>query len=322
MGDSIDLSGLAFQQDPSAPPPIRPHAGDNLAGSIDAFNDPFGGDNQIDDIFRDTSNNEAHLQSDRDDNDRGLGIDEEVKVKKPRAKQAKLDDERLLGAKGIPTLRRISKERLKFRGKGHEFSDVTKLLNMYQLWLDDMFPKAKFTDGLAIIEKLGHSRRMQTMRREWIYEDKYKESEAPEVVEEPNSQANGSKTQEPTDDALVVPREDNGSERDADDDMYFMSGAGDGGKRLSEANQQTSNTSNHNEDEEEELYGAPPLAKAHNVNHVTVAAGSDVQGVVPEGDELDQALAEAGSLETDLQRPASSHGPSKDDEEAMAEMDW
>lgn len=47
-----------------------------------------------------------------------------------------------------------------------------RLLSFYQLWLDDLFPRAKFADGLAIIEKLGHSKRMQTMRREWIDEGK------------------------------------------------------------------------------------------------------------------------------------------------------
>lgn len=43
---------------------------------------------------------------------------------------------------------------------------------MYQLWLDDLYPRAKFADALAIIEKLGHTKRMQTMRREWINEGK------------------------------------------------------------------------------------------------------------------------------------------------------
>ena len=50
----------------------------------------------------------------------GLGIDEEIKVRKPRAPIAKLDEDRLLSAKGIPRLRRITKDHLKFRGKGHE----------------------------------------------------------------------------------------------------------------------------------------------------------------------------------------------------------
>lgn len=46
------------------------------------------------------------------------------------------------------------------------------MLNMYQLWLDDLYPRAKFVDGLAIIEKLGHTKRLQTMRKEWINEGK------------------------------------------------------------------------------------------------------------------------------------------------------
>lgn len=49
-----------------------------------------------------------------------LGIDEEIKVRKARAPTAKLDEERLLSAKGIPKLRKITKTRLKFKGKGHE----------------------------------------------------------------------------------------------------------------------------------------------------------------------------------------------------------
>lgn len=55
-----------------------------------------------------------------------------------------------------------------------QFSDAARLLNFYQLWLDDLFPRAKFADGVAMIEKLGHSKRIQTMRREWIDEDKRK----------------------------------------------------------------------------------------------------------------------------------------------------
>lgn len=57
-----------------------------------------------------------------------------------------------------------------------QYSDVARLLTVYQLWLDELYPRAKFADGLAIIEKLGHSKRMQTMRREWINEVKPKET--------------------------------------------------------------------------------------------------------------------------------------------------
>jgi hypothetical protein len=58
------------------------------------------------------------------------------------------------------------------KGKGHEFTDVARLLNFYQLWLDGLYPRAKFADGLQLIEKAGHSKRMSVMRKEWIDEGK------------------------------------------------------------------------------------------------------------------------------------------------------
>ncbi|KAL5120609.1 chromosome segregation in meiosis-related protein [Pleosporales sp. CAS-2024a] len=102
----------------------------------------------------------------------GLGIDEEIIVTKKRIPIPKLDDNRLLSDPGIPRLRRISKDRLRFKGKGHEYGDIARMLNMYQLWLDDLYPRAKFADALAIIEKVGHTKRMQMMRKEWLDEAK------------------------------------------------------------------------------------------------------------------------------------------------------
>lgn len=64
---------------------------------------------------------------------------------------------------------------------------MARLLNTYQLWLDDLYPRAKFADGLAIIEKLGHTKRMQMMRKEWIYENKPKPSVEDDPVVEPTA---------------------------------------------------------------------------------------------------------------------------------------
>ncbi|KAH6616513.1 chromosome segregation in meiosis protein 3 [Boeremia exigua] len=106
--------------------------------------------------------------------DTGLGIDEEIVVTKKRIPIPKLDDVRLRSEAGIPRLRRISKERLRFKGKGHEYGDIARMLNMYQLWLDDLYPRAKFADALAIIEKVGHTKRMQVDRKAWMDEGKPK----------------------------------------------------------------------------------------------------------------------------------------------------
>lgn len=135
-------------------------------------------DYDVGDVFRDVDTNMdvPAARADEKENGAGLGIDEEIKVTKKRAPVPKLDENRLLSPAGIPKLRRIAKERLKFKGKGHEYSDMARLLNMYQLWLDELYPRAKFADGLAIIEKLGHTKRMQTMRRQWINEGKPQDS--------------------------------------------------------------------------------------------------------------------------------------------------
>lgn len=58
------------------------------------------------------------------------------------------------------------------KGKGHEFSDVAKLLNYYQLWLDQLYPRAKFADAIQLVEKAGHTKRMQMYRKSWIDEGK------------------------------------------------------------------------------------------------------------------------------------------------------
>ncbi|KAI4246930.1 MAG: hypothetical protein L6R42_009748, partial [Xanthoria sp. 1 TBL-2021] len=67
------------------------------------------------------------------------------------------------------------------------YLDLARLLNIYQLWLDDLYPRAKFADGLAMIEKLGHKKRIQIMRREWIHEgkprEKYNEMDATKEAE-------------------------------------------------------------------------------------------------------------------------------------------
>lgn len=74
------------------------------------------------DIF-DTSNIQAQIQPPKNQNppdDDVLGLKEIDVAKKKRQPIPKLDENRILSDPGIPKLRRISKERLKFKGKGHE----------------------------------------------------------------------------------------------------------------------------------------------------------------------------------------------------------
>ncbi|KAK7917759.1 hypothetical protein PG985_011367 [Apiospora marii] len=162
----------------------RPTVEDDLDNfDVDDFADPFA------DSGDENAKGKADTNPKKRKDASGLGIEEEVNVaKKQRVPNVKLDAPRLLSDKGIPKLRRKARE-LKFKGKGHEFSDTARLLSFYQLWLDDLFPKAKFLDALAMIEKTGHTKHMQMERIGWINEGKPKpprdtddEDEVPEII--------------------------------------------------------------------------------------------------------------------------------------------
>lgn len=44
------------------------------------------------------------------------------------------------------------------------------------MWLDDLFPKAKFLDALAMVEKAGHKKRVMSARTDFINEGRPKDS--------------------------------------------------------------------------------------------------------------------------------------------------
>lgn len=93
---------------------------------------------------------------------------------------------------------------------------MARLLSTYQLWLDDLFPKAKFTDGLSMIEKLGHKKRIQIMRKEWINEGKPKpvdEDDDGDAFMEPNGNNEESRDQP----NVSIPVEESQAERSDED---------------------------------------------------------------------------------------------------------
>jgi replication fork protection complex subunit Csm3/Swi3 len=129
---------------------------------------------------------------------------------------------------------------LRLKGKGHEFSDVARLLNYYQLWLDNLYPRAKFADGLQLVEKVGHSKRMQIMRKEWIDEGK------PGYIRDKGRNRNDDYEQEKETDDLYggdKPAEDKNTSRAAapqaveeEGDSLFIPDSRDSGKELSNEN--------------------------------------------------------------------------------------
>ncbi|EKD14346.1 uncharacterized protein L3040_008299 [Drepanopeziza brunnea f. sp. 'multigermtubi'] len=273
------------------------------AGGGDEFDDLFNYDANVDDSNDPFSENyvvpgakerqkqkeaQAKLKSKAGD---GLGIDDAVEVtRKPREPRIKLDEDRLLSANGIPKLRNRAKKHLRFKGKGHEYKDAENLLTFYQIWLDDLFPKARFLDALAMVEKTGHKKRIQMMRMEWINEGK------PQAVHE------DSLFDEPTLPSGEKDRRENTVSRVAP----IFEKVADGRPKTPTPNANTGPDVNM---EEEDLYGATPRAPRQRAVDATGSQdssfgrnGASIFGPAktvsavedgPDDDELDALMAEA-----------------------------
>ncbi|KAK1255732.1 hypothetical protein MKX07_007991 [Trichoderma sp. CBMAI-0711] len=200
----------------------------------------------------------------RKEPDSGLGIEEEVSVqKRARVPAVKLDEERLLGPDGIPKLRKRAAG-LKLKGKGHEFSDASRLLSFYQLWLDDLFPKARFLDALAMVEKAGHKKALVTARNEWINEGRPK-----------------------------------GSNNDDDDDDFDFGAVAISGDSQTvsvpeDGRQRTQKTPERDNDvpDDDDLYDATPRAP-RLTNALHAAPSNDA----PDDDDLEALMAEAEGMD-------------------------
>ncbi|KAG6851018.1 hypothetical protein H0H93_004505 [Arthromyces matolae] len=94
--------------------------------------------------------------------DRGKGKE----TAKVRRKPARLDEGRLLGSTGFPKLIKDVKN-FKVKGKGHEATDLNRLLQIYGYWTHELYPKTTFRDTVERVEKLCHSKRMHVALSVW-----------------------------------------------------------------------------------------------------------------------------------------------------------
>ncbi|KAM0425025.1 hypothetical protein ACHAPT_009826 [Fusarium lateritium] len=217
----------------------------------------------------------------RKEPDSGLGIDEEVDVKKrARAPNVKLDEERLLGPKGIPKLRQRARD-LKIKGKGHEFSDASRLLSFYQLWLDDLFPKAKFLDALAMVEKAGHKKRVIMARNDFINEGKPKDH----ITEEEEDDLFG----------------ENSTSRPAEPEPTTTT-------TTTETSRPKTPQQDNDVPDDEDIYDATPRPIRHTL---------PFRNEVPEEDDLEALIAEAEGQDAARQSKPSQPEPDGDDLDAL-----
>ncbi|KAL0071360.1 chromosome segregation in meiosis-related protein [Marasmius tenuissimus] len=108
--------------------------------------------------------------------------------KKEKKKPMRLDEGRLIGPTGFKDLLKETKH-FQVKGKGHEATDLNRLLQVYQFWTHRMYPKSQFGDTVERIEKICHSRRMNVFLSTLRDEAHGKKPDAEASDEEEDDQA-------------------------------------------------------------------------------------------------------------------------------------
>lgn len=78
----------------------------------------------------------------------------------------KLNAERLKGPKGIQTIEKYF-EGFKFHGKGHEKTDLDRIMKRLEHWAHRLFPKLEYDDFLAKVETLGKKKELQVFVKKY-----------------------------------------------------------------------------------------------------------------------------------------------------------
>lgn len=230
-----------------------------------------------------------------------LGLDEEVSVKKrARAPVFKLDENLLLSPAGIPRLRQRARK-MRLRGRGYEFEDAERMLNMFQFWLDDLYPKARFKDALAMVEKAGHKKLLLQARMEWINDGK---SGARKKDDEDHDMDNDD-------------QDDDNNGNDNHDDANHHSTDQDPPQPAPNRPKTPERNDVPNPDDLEDLYDATPRAPKRTIDVPVLAEGQadghqrTANHAEPGEEDLDALIAEAEGLDR--------RGHDSVDEDAMAE---
>lgn len=85
-------------------------------------------------------------------------LDPTAVVTKTRRVQVKLTGERLMDSeRGLPYLMKIGKKRLHISSKKTNFENLSSIIQLYQLWAHQLYPKAKFNDFVKLCQQLGRS---------------------------------------------------------------------------------------------------------------------------------------------------------------------
>lgn len=85
-------------------------------------------------------------------------IDPTAVVTRTRRVQVKLTGEKLMDKeRGLPKLMQISKKRLHISKNKTSYENFNQIIQIYQLWAHQLYPKAKFKDFIKLTQQLGRT---------------------------------------------------------------------------------------------------------------------------------------------------------------------
>ncbi|XP_078048907.1 TIMELESS-interacting protein [Augochlora pura] len=123
------------------------------------------------DLDAEQNTEERDIGSDNEENQDQNNVPRRVdpsSSKKPSVRNPipTLNADRLKGPKGLQTIEKYF-EGFKFYGKGHEKSDLDRILKRMEHWSHRLFPKLEFDTFLERVEKLGTKRDLQVFIKKY-----------------------------------------------------------------------------------------------------------------------------------------------------------
>ncbi|KOG97390.1 Csm3p [Saccharomyces eubayanus] len=155
---------------------------------------------------------------------------------KKRRPQVKLTAEKLLSDKGLPYVLKNAHKRIRISSRKNPYDNLSNIIQFYQLWAHELFPKAKFKDFMKICQTVGKTDpvlreyRVSLFRNEMGVSLNVDTGEAEQELEtqEPitTEHADATNAELVTAASLNIQdngNDDNGDDNEEDDDIYHLS---------------------------------------------------------------------------------------------------
>ncbi|CDH48911.1 predicted protein [Lichtheimia corymbifera JMRC:FSU:9682] len=178
----------------------------------------------------------------------------------------RLDADLLLSSKGLTRLR-YEAPSIKFQGKGYEDTDLRKLMDYYQMWAHNLYPRLQFSDFARAILKTTANPRVKAKLHEWQDEHREKTDEYARIAREQGENAEEGEEENGDNQEQQASSDNEDSDQDMNDVfMDYLVGVKSGAISIEDAppvpeqnndNDNNPRPNNDTDDNEEDLFFKP-----------------------------------------------------------------